>query len=105
MDVRAVAFFHLTCVVWMIFRVGTWQELFGLVSAIATPTDWMNVSAVNVRLLVASILIIFIIDLWNEAKLKLVGSVYARVSSCMLAVVAIVPWSPESVSSFIYFQF
>jgi ABC-type branched-subunit amino acid transport system permease subunit len=60
---------------------------------------------VNVGLVVAGLLMVFAIDLWNEAKPKLSMPMFLKMASYACIIVATVVWSPETISSFIYFQF
>jgi alginate O-acetyltransferase complex protein AlgI len=101
----AVAFLQLTCLGWLIFRARSWDNLTDLLAALASPTNWTSAAPVNVGLVVAGLLMVFAIDLWNEAKPKLSMPMFLKMASYACIIVATVVWSPETISSFIYFQF
>jgi alginate O-acetyltransferase complex protein AlgI len=102
---EAVAFFQLTCVGWLIFRAQGWDALSDLVEKIFAADNWLDVSLVNVRLIVLSGLATLAIDVWAALRLQLRAPFWLKGTAWTLTAIAIVVLAPENVSSFLYFQF
>jgi alginate O-acetyltransferase complex protein AlgI len=100
-----IAFFQFTCLGWMLFRAQTFENLSSLLTALFSPTGWWQPYPVNVSLLAACAVAVFIIDIWNEQRLRLPIPRWLKPAVFALTCIAIILWAPENVSSFIYFQF
>jgi alginate O-acetyltransferase complex protein AlgI len=102
----AILFFQITCVGWMIFRAQTWATLESALSRLLSPADWLDAYPVNVVLLTSCAAVVLAIDLYQEARpALLVPMLGVRLAFYACVALAVVLWAPQSVKSFIYFQF
>jgi alginate O-acetyltransferase complex protein AlgI len=102
---EAIAFFQLTCIGWLIFRAQGWTALCDLVERLFQPTNWFDVSLVNVRVIALCAMATLLIDLWGALRPNLNAPLWIKGAAWALTIVAIIVLAPESVTSFIYFQF
>jgi D-alanyl-lipoteichoic acid acyltransferase DltB (MBOAT superfamily) len=103
--IKAIAFFQLTCIGWLIFRAQGWASLTELVERLFHGPGWLDVSLVNVRLVVLLAVTTLAIDLWAALRPQLEIPLWLKGTAWGLTAVAIVVLAPESISSFLYFQF
>jgi len=102
---ETAAFFQLTCIGWLIFRSQGWDALSGLVAKIFQAENWLDVSLVNVHLIVLAGTATLAIDLWGAFRPQLRAPIWMKGTAWALTIVAIVVLAPENISSFLYFQF
>jgi alginate O-acetyltransferase complex protein AlgI len=102
---EVVAFFQITCIGWLIFRAQGWGVLSGLVAKIFQAENWLDVSLVNVHLIVLAGTATLAIDLWGAFCPQLRAPIWMKGTAWALTIVAIVVLAPENISSFLYFQF
>jgi alginate O-acetyltransferase complex protein AlgI len=102
---ETAAFFQLTCIGWLIFRSQGWDALSGLVAKIFQAENWLDVSLVNVRLIVLAGTAMVAIDLWAAFRLHPRAPLWMKSAAWALTIVAIVVLAPENISNFLYFQF
>jgi D-alanyl-lipoteichoic acid acyltransferase DltB (MBOAT superfamily) len=102
---KAVAFFQLTCIGWLIFRATGWSDLSEFVGKMFQGANWFDVSLVNVRLIVLCGLAMLAIDLWTALRPQLHLPFWIKGAAWALTVIAIIVLAPENISSFLYFQF
>jgi alginate O-acetyltransferase complex protein AlgI len=102
---KVVGFFQFTCIGWLIFRAQGWSDLSELVYKLFQGSDWLDVSAINARLIALLGLATLIIDLWAAFRPKFRAPLWVKGAAWALTVVAIVVLAPESIGNFLYFQF
>jgi alginate O-acetyltransferase complex protein AlgI len=102
---NAAVFFQFTCIGWLIFRAQGWGNLSSLVGKVFDPKNWLDVSLVNVRLIVLLGLATLAIDLWAVMRPQLRVPLWVKAAAWALTAVAVIVLAPENVNSFLYFQF
>jgi len=102
---KAVAFFQLTCIGWLFFRAQDFGTLSELVGKIFQPAGWLDVSLVNVRLIVLCATATLAIDLWAAFQPQLRAPIWIKGAVWAMTLIAIIVLAPENISSFLYFQF
>jgi D-alanyl-lipoteichoic acid acyltransferase DltB (MBOAT superfamily) len=106
--VRRIVIFHLVCLAWVFFREPSFGESLAFLSGLATFT-WSPVYAMAARFLAVTCLMLFIVDLINEARDEeyvLEGALHTRRLAVGVAMMAIVTlFSANQLNAFIYFRF